>query len=483
MKILLITAPAFAETGRNTSTAPPMGLLYLASYARKHGYEHTKIVDTDADKITWAKLEEIFKKENPDIVGITGTSWVFPMIIKAAGLAKKVLPGKKVIVGGKAATIEPEKMLRESKDAIDFVVEGEGEYTFLELIKKIEAGEKDFKNIKGIAYLNNEKKFTETAPRENIKNLDEVPWPAYDLLGKDPTAYKGMPKDFGGMTRPVSVILTTRGCPHRCMFCTLGSKIYRERGIKDVVDEIECHKNKFGAKSIQFYDDELMGMSPKQNERVEALCDEIIRRDLHKELSFLAQTRCSEYISLKTLQKMKEAGFVWLWWGVESGSQKILDFITKDTKLENIKRAFRLAKEAGINRLSFIMIGFPTETKEDIQKTVQLIKEIKPDRVAIHIVSAYPGSKLKKYLEDHSLLDNNDYFRLNSRNNVNHHTEEMTAEEIKKYYKMLVFRFETGYWYFLKFFISSLFTPDGWKKLPRRISTAINYSFSWLKLK
>ena len=306
MKILLITPPAFAETGQNTSTAPPMGLLYLASYSRKHGYQNIKIVDTDADKVTWEKLEQLFKKENPDIVGITGTSWVFPVIIKAAKLAKKFLPEKKIIVGGFAATIEPEKMLRESGSAIDFIVKGEGEYTFLELVKKIEANEKYFENVKGVAFLNNESEFIQTMPRENIKNLDEVPWPAYDLLGKNPTSYKGMPHDFEGMVRPISVMLTTRGCPHRCAFCSLGSKMYRERNIEDVVDEIEYHKNKFGAKSFQLYDDEILGMSPKQNERVEKLCDKIIERGLHKELSFLAQARCSEYISLKTLKKMKE---------------------------------------------------------------------------------------------------------------------------------------------------------------------------------
>ncbi|MDD5032894.1 MAG: radical SAM protein, partial [Candidatus Pacebacteria bacterium] len=317
---------------------------------------------------------------------------------------------------------------------------------------------------------------------EYIKDLNSIPWPAYDLLNKDPKTYRGMPHDSEGMTRPVAVMMTTRGCPHRCAFCSLGSKMYRERDVKDVVDEMEFYKNKFGANSIQLYDDEFIGMSTKQNERIEALCAEIIGRGLNKKLKFLVQGRCSQFVDLDTLKKMKEAGIIWIWWGVESGSPKILDFIHKDITIENVKRTFTLTKKAGIKRLMFIMIGFPKETPEDIKMTADLIEKTKPDQTRIHICSPYPGSELRKYLEDHNLLDNADYYSFDTRLTVNHHTEEMTAEEIKKYYRMLIFKFETGYWYFFKFFIKSLLTIDGWKKALKRIQIAFNYTFSWLKL-
>ncbi len=123
----------------------------------------------------------------------------------------------------------------------------------------------------------------------------------------------------------------------------------------------------------------------------------------------------------------------------------------------------------------FIMIGFPKETPADIKLTANLIKKVKPDMLGIHIVTPYPGSELRKYLEDHNLLDCSDHYNFDTRIHINHHTEEMTAEEIMKYHKMLVFRFQYGYWRCLKIFFGFLTTIDGWKKIFSRIKIGINY--------
>ncbi len=482
MKILFVNPPVFNDIGKVLSGAPPLSLLYLASYLEKNGYKDIKILDADVSEITWDKLNEFFIKEKPDIVGITGPSLIMPAIIKTADLARKVLPGKKIIVGGFGASMEPEKVLRAANKAVDLVVVGEGELTLLELVQRIEKGVADFSGVKGIAYIDKNGEFVKTEKREYIQDIDSIPWPAYHLLDRDFSEYIVMPKESKGMTRPTAIVLTTRGCPHRCTFCSLGSKMYRERNIKDSVDEIEFYKNKYGVRSVQLYDDEFVGMSPKQNERVEAFCEEIIKRGLNKGLAFLVQGRCSEYVNLKTLEKMREANIIWIWWGVESGSQKILDFIKKDIKIENVVKVFSLVKQAGIKSLMYIMVGFPKETPADIKLTADLIKKAKPDCVRIHIVSPYPGSELRKYLEEHSLLDSSDYYNFDGRLNVNHHTEEMTAEEIKRYYKMLVFRFENGYSYFFKFFLKSLISVDGWKRLSHRVKTGIGYFSDLLKI-
>ena len=474
MKILFVNPPVFNDIGQVLAGSPPLSLLYLASYLEKNGYKDIKVIDADASQLTWDMLKEKLIQEKPDILGITGVSRIMLAIIKTAELARKSLPDKKIIVGGFGATTEPEKVLRAANGAVDLVVMGEGELTLLELVQKIEKGVKDFSKVNGIAYIDKNGQFIKTEKREYIKDIDSIPWPAYHLLDRDFSEYKAMPKDFEGMNRPIATMLTTRGCPHRCTFCSLGSKMYRERSVKDSIDEIEFYKNKYGVKSVQLYDDEFVGMSPKQNERIEFFCDEIIRRGLNKRLSFLVQGRCSEYIDLKTLKKMKEANIIWIWWGVESGSPKILDFIKKDIKVENVIRTFSLTRQAGIKSLMFIIVGVPKETPADIKLTVDLIKKVKPDRVAFHIISPFPGSELRKYFEDHNLLDCSDYYKFDARLNINHHTEEMTAEEIMKYYKMLVFRFESGYLFYLKFFLKSLLTVDGWKKLFYRIKVGIN---------
>ena len=482
MKILLINPPVWNDINQVLADTPPLGLVYLATFIKKNGYSNVKVIDADAAEMIWSDLENLLIKEKPDIIGVTGASFVFPAIAKTVDLARKTLVDSIIVTGGFGSTNEPEKILKVANQAVNFVILGEGELTFLELIQKIENKVNDFSKVKGLAYLDNQKNMVITSPRESIKDLNILPWPDYNLLYPGFSEYKGMHAEYNEMLQPVGILFASRGCPHRCAFCSLGSRIYRVRSPKDIVDEMEFYKNQFNVKSIQIYDDEFIGMSLQQNRWAEEVCDEIIKRGLNKSLSFLVQGRCSQFVNLDILKKMKQAGFVWIWWGVESGSQKVLDFITKDIKVENVVRDFALAKEAGIKSMMYIMTGFPKETKEDVNLTAKLIKKVKPDEVRIHILSPYPGSRLREYFEEHNLLETIDYYKFDSRNNVIHHTEEMTAEEIKKNFRLLVFRFENGYWYFIKFWIKSLFSIDGWKKIPKRIKMIVDYIFGWVKI-
>ena len=187
---------------------------------------------------------------------------------------------------------------------------------------------------------------------------------------------------------------------------------------------------------------------------------------------------------------MREAGCRWIWFGVESGSQRILDeSIQKDITVENVYRVFDLTRQAGIKALMFIMVGFPGETPLDVKLSADIIEKVKPDDVAIHILTPYPGSRVRKYLEENNLLDNKlenlaDYYKYDSEATVNHHTSEMTAEEIKKYYRLLYFRFKKNSpGYVIKFILKSLTAADGWKKLPERVKMIVGYLLNWLKLK
>jgi len=484
MKILLINPPLLDDTGSIRASTPSIGLLYLASYLEKNGYSNIRVVDADAAHLSWHDLQKLLIKDNPNIIGITGSSFVLPALTKTAKISKENLPNCVVVTGGFGPTKEPEKVLRKTTKDIDFIVMGEGEITFLELVRQIDHKASDFSNINGLAYLDKNNDLIITKPRAYIKDLDSIPWPAYHLLEPDFSEFAGMHAQHSQkeMKPPIATMFASRGCPHRCTFCSLGSKMYRQRSPKDIVAEIEFYKKKFGVNSVQIYDDEFMGLSNQQNRWIEEICEEIIKKGLHKSLAFLVQARCSKFIESKTLKKMKEANFVWIWWGVESGSQKILDFIKKDIKVEDVVRAFELTKQAGMKSLMFIMIGFPKETPADIKLTVDLIKKLKPNEISIHIVSPYPGSELREYFEEHNLLETDDYYKFDSLTNVIHHTEEMTSKEIKKYYQMLVFRFRNGYWYFIKFWIKSLFSIDGWKKIPKRIIMIINYILGWKKI-
>lgn len=486
MKTLLINPPVFNDIGRCKSESPPLSLLYLAGYLEKYGYPDTKVVDADIEKMSWQKLGDLFAEEKPDIIGIGGTSTLLPAIIKTAKIARQSLPDCLVVVGGFGPSNEPDKVLRMSEGAIDFVVVGEGEVTLWELAKWKDGKLGDFRDIAGLVFLEQGKPMF-TARREYIKDVDSLPWPALHLLTSDFSKYPGQPisKSHYEIEKPIITILASRGCPHRCTFCTLGAKFYRPRDPKNVVDEIEYYKKKFGVKSVAFYDDELVGMSPKQNEWLKEICDEIIKRKLG--LKFLTQGRCSPYIDLATLKKMKEAGFVWIWWGVESGSQRILDeVIHKDIKIADVYRTFDLARQAGLKSLMFIMVGFPGETPADIKMSADLMRKVKPDDVNIHITTPFPGSQLRRYLEERDLLDNKltnleDYYILDPAGRAVHfHTKELTAAEIERYYKFLVFRFRHSYLYLLKFGLKSLSAVDGWRRLPKRSKIIIKYFLSRL---
>lgn len=489
MKILLINPSVYADTGKAKTTSPPLSLLCLAGYLEKNGYADIKVIDADRLKLTWQDVSNLLLKEKPDIVGVGGASICLPAIIKTAQLAKENLPDCLVIAGGFGPSNEPEKVLRTK--AVDVVVIGEGEETLLELVKFWENNKsKSFNEINGLAFINQTGEFVITKKRDYIKDLDSLPLPAFHLLSPEFSEYPGTPLDpkkFYEIKKPIITILASRGCPHRCVFCSLGSKMYRPRSPKKVVDEVELYKNKFGVKSVAFYDDEFIGMSPKQNEWVKEICDEIIKRNLG--LRFLTEGRCSQYIELETLKKMKEAGFAWIWLGVESGSQRLLDeVIHKDITLENVYRTFALAREAGLKTLMFIVVGFPTETPADIKLTIDLIKKVKPDAVSIKMATPYPGTELRRYLESHDLLENKlehleDYYRLTTDRYVSHHTKEMTAQDIRKYHRILMFKFGHERGYFIKFGIKSLTTLDGWKKLFKRIKIIVENLSVGLKTK
>ncbi|MFA5022536.1 MAG: radical SAM protein [Patescibacteria group bacterium] len=475
MKVLLVNPP-LCNFRKSSAHSMPMGLLYLAAVLERDGYE-AKVIDADALKLTWEKLRERLKAENPNLVGITSTSLSWPAMTETARICKEVLPNSKIIVGGFGATLEPERALNDCAE-IDFVCLGEGEKTIIDLVKALESN-LPIREVKGLV-IRDGNGLLRTEKQETIMDLDTIPPPAYHLLEPGFESYSGVHGDYQGIEPPSIVMFASRGCPHRCIFCSLGSKVVRSRSPKKVVDEIEFYKNKFKVKSVLIYDDEFIGMSTMQNKWILDICDEIIKRG-HDDLGYLVEGRCSQFVDLAVLKRMKEAGIKWVWWGVESGSQKVLDSIKKDITIANIKRTFALTRQAGLKSLMFIMTGFPEETEEDVKKTADLLAEVKPDKCRIHIVTPMPGSELFRILNEQKLIDEYDFLEYNMRGRAVHHTKYFSQEEIKKNYEMLKFRFEEGHKKFIKVFFTSFLSVKGLKKIPRRIKKVFVYGLKWLK--
>lgn len=479
MKIIFINPPLHNFLGGCHSETTPLGLMYLAAILEQAGHV-VKIIDAEKLLLTWDALAQKIKSENPTIIGIGGTTLGTPAILKTAAICKQTLPQVKIMVGGAGPTFEPERML-ETEPSIDLVVRHEAESNILDIINYF-AGQKNISEVKGIVYRDGNK-IVFNSPAEYVKNLDSLPIPAYHLLEPNFLEYSGMHRGaaYYGLAMPNAVIMASRGCPHRCIFCSNHETPNRRRDPKRVVDEIEfCLK--LGAKSIQFYDDEFIGTSPAQNAWVEAICDEIITRGLNN-FSYLVQGRCSPYIKLATLQKMKAAGFKWIWWGVESGSQKMLNLMQKDTTVEDIKNTFKLARQAGLKSLMFIIVGLPGETKDDVYETGKLIEEVKPDQVRFHIITPFPGSDLWEKLKAKNQIEDYDFLHYNTRFSAVHHTDELTAKEIVDLYKMMVLRYESNKNNLLKLMLKSFYSPQEWPNLLPRLKKAFKIIPEWIKIK
>ena len=336
-------------------------------------------------KDTPRTLADRVKRQRPDIVGLTATTLSYPALKQTIHAIKtRCHPPPRIIVGG--SHISAMEDYDEIADSVDCIIKGEGEYI---LPKVLESN--------GIY---------EGSP---IEELDKLPFPARDLLTPPLSTYRGNEPRFES---PETTALWSRGCPHNCVFCSniiFKGRRPRFRSPQNICDELEELVTAYGVRSIFVYDDELIGASREQSDWLIRVCKEIVNRQLHRRLSFKCQGRCSQFADYDTLYAMKHANFKAVMWGVESGSQKVLNNIHKGTNLETVTRVFRDAKRAGLINWSFIMVGNLGETKEDIEETRKFLQCLKPDLVQVTCVTPIVGSPLYGLAERKGWIEDNNF--------------------------------------------------------------------------
>jgi anaerobic magnesium-protoporphyrin IX monomethyl ester cyclase len=389
---------------------PPLGLGYLAGILRAHGH-NVSILDCAIMKESYSKILFRVKAMNPDVVGITAlSSYYGEMRILAKMLRKLQIP---VILGGIHVSTLPEYSLREIR--ADFVVIGEGELTTLELIDKWQE-RKTRNQIKGIAYLE-DGQFKLNSPRELIQNLDELPFPAWDLI--NPSKYPPIPHGYTLKRYPAAPILTTRGCPYSCSYCAstqFWRRTFRRRSAQNIGDEIEYLVNKFKIREIHIWDDNFTLI----RKHVVEFCREILKRKL--DLTFV----CANGVRIDSLNKelltlMRRTGFYSLVFAIESGSQTILNRANKKIDLKVVPPMVKVAKKLGFHLPAFFMFGFPGETYRTARETIQFAKSLPLDRIAFFLVRPLPGSKLFNDLiqaNDFQKIDPNSYYFFSSNNQI-----------------------------------------------------------------
>jgi len=437
MKVLLINPPWYRLFGEELA-AFPLGLSYLAGVLEKNGFDavvynadHSKgaISDMSSEEMVahhesylktlsdlsepiWDEVREIVRSQKPDVVGVNVWTPKLGSALNVAKICKQINPDIKVVFGGVHATIMPEQTLKNNE--VDYVVRMEGEYTMLELCQKIQGGE-PVDNVLGISFkkggnmLNNPN-------RPFIENLDELPFPARHLLLDKETYFANA---FGK-------IFASRGCPYQCNYCgsnKIWTRKVRYRSPKNVVDEIEHVKKEFGSTHFVFEDD-LLTINKKF---LTSICDELIERNLDIEWS--CETRANLVFD-DLVKKMKMSGCTGIVVGIESGSEKILRDIKKGIVPEQIYNAAKIIKDNGVIYSAFFMIGFPTETKEDIMETVKVMKETQPFNAVLSVLTPYPDSEVYFQCKELGLMPENiDWSRFYHQSPDNFFMKYMTKQE------------------------------------------------------
>ena len=380
MKILLVNPLTSNQPGFAKYSVFPYGILFLSAVLEKNKYD-VEIYDNNVDD----RIPEDFVSFNPDLIGfsvLTGRS--IEDAINQSIRFKEILPKAKIVWGGVHPSLLPEQTIIEPY--IDYVVVGEGEYTLLELVQCLENSNNiKLEDIKGLLYKENHRIFR-NEPRPFIKkSLDELPNPAWHLIDV---------KKYSEIT-----LNTSRGCPFRCTFCynrPFNKGRRSDFSAERIVSQIEHLQQKYGATSIKFYEDNFT----VNRKRLREFCKLVISKKLK------IKWNCESRVDLleEDIALMAKSGCTWVGLGVESGSPRMLAFLQKDIKLEDVKKTCELLAKYKIGPAIYLMAGLPTETVEDFTMTLQLLKKLDFSNYEYMIYRPYPGTVLYDYCVNNGLF-------------------------------------------------------------------------------
>jgi len=390
LKIFFATPPISMEDLYGSlsgagSRLPSLGILYLAAITRKNGFQ-TALADASALSLTKLDLLNYIEIERPDVLGLTATTF---SIFHAADFAKAVkenYPNMTIIIGGSHVTATPKETM-ERFPVFDIAVIGEGEETIIDLLVALNS-KAPLHNILGIIF-RHDKDIISTGRRQFIQDLDKLPYPAWDLLKGFPNKY--LPAPFKVRKYPAVSLVTSRGCPNKCIFCdrsVFGSSCHAFSA-EYVIGMIRHLVVQYGIREFSFEDDTFITFK----KRLFAICQGII--DLGINISWTCLGRVNS-VDGETLELMRRAGCWQISFGIESGAQEILNVIHKNITLAQIQRAVDLCREAGILTKGFFIVGHPKETHETLSKTLELAIRLPLDDISVTMLTPFPGTEIYK---------------------------------------------------------------------------------------
>ena len=364
---------------------PPLGLLYIAAWLDKSGIENAVFDSTFAAK---EDLKAYLLAEKPSYLGVYVNLMTKLNALEIIRFVKETMPQTRVFVGGPDVRYNAENLLR---TGADFVVIGEGEETTQELLQHLEGDGSELAEITGLAYLNVEGKMQTNPERTKIRDLDSLPMPARHKI--DMQAYIDTWKNHHGQS--AMTVSTMRGCPYTCKWCSRAvyGLSYRRRSPKLVAQELKFIRDTFNPDTIWMVDD-VFTVNPKWMREF---------RDALQEAEVQIPYECisrADRLNEEMIQILKETGCFRVWVGAESGSQKIIDAMDRRVSVEKTREMIQLAQREGIQAGTFIMLGYPGETEEDIQETIHHLKVSDPDLFTITVAYPIRGTELYEEVKD-----------------------------------------------------------------------------------
>ncbi len=414
---------------------PPLGLMYIATVLKQNGFD-VRIIDSVPMGIDYHQLKQQISDYQPFIVGIATFTMSMVDVLLTAKLVKEVDNKINVVLGGHHVLLYPQESIK--YDNVDFILKGEADYTFLELVKKLQnnADFDELLSIDGIGFFRNDKVYL-NPKTAMIQNLDELPIIERSLLPMD------LYKSIVGRNKMVATVMSSRGCPYKCTFCYTPSKIYRSRSTENMIEEIK-YLIDLGYKEIFFFDD-LFALKPQ---KVIDFARALRRENINIDWSFRGRINT---VTKEMIDEVAKSGIHRIQFGIESGVDKTLRRIKKGITTERVREVIKWCREAKITTIGNFMIGLPDETEADIEQTLKFSRQIGLNYAQYSILVPYPFTAI--YVEglQRGIIKNDfwlefakDPFGVKPNFKVQYWTENVTEEflfkTIKKSFKRFYFR-------------------------------------------
>jgi len=374
---------------------PHLGLAYLIAVLKQHGITDIKVFDQGLENDDGVLFKEL-DSQKPDIICVTSFSYCIDYAKKIIDAIKKNtdIP---IIIGGAHVSAVMEKVLDETQ--ADFAMYGESEKSFLVFIEEL-LGEKRFDHVPNLIRRDKNGDLHVNAPAPYIEDLDSLPFPDYDAFDFERYSYA---------TAKVLPIITSRGCPYRCNYCSVRLSMgrgFRPRSPENVITEMEHWISKYGIKRFEFNDD----CFSLQMDRAEKICDLLIEKKLNITYEMYNGLR-ADRVSAKLLKKMKDSGCVFISYGCESGNQEVINNMGKSLKLEKVREALELTNKAGIRNSVNFIFGHKGETYKNALETLEFAKSLKTNFLNFYNVVPYPGTELYNWMKQNAkqLIPDEDY--------------------------------------------------------------------------